>query len=288
MTNKQRFPVWMRKNLTCSRQLNYTRELLKDLELNTVCQGARCPNLSECFSQRTATFMILGGVCTRGCGFCAVEKGVPSPLDAGEPERVAEAAVRLGLKHVVITSVTRDDLPDGGAGHFAVTVEAVRRRLPRVTIELLIPDFRGDQRSLLEVIKVKPNVINHNMETVERLYSVVRPQANYQCSLELLVRVKEQDSSIKIKSGIMVGLGEREDEVLQLMKDLRQVGCEILTIGQYLQPSTFHLPVLEYISLDKFSYYQEAGLAMGFSVVESGPYVRSSYHAGQSLNKACR
>ncbi|MBO8138022.1 MAG: lipoyl synthase [Desulfotomaculum sp.] len=283
MNRERRFPDWMRRKVTCSHDLSRTRELLRDLSLNTVCQGARCPNLSECFSRRTATFMILGSTCTRGCRFCAVEKGTPKPVDEGEPERLAEAAVRLGLKHVVITSVTRDDLHDGGAGHFAATIEAVRRRLPNSTVEVLIPDFAGNQQALEKVVKANPDVINHNMETVPRLYEVVRPRADYKRSIELLKRCQEIKPEIKTKSGLMVGLGETKDEVIQVMKDLRQAGCSLLTIGQYLQPTPNHLPVNEYIEPQTYNYFQEKGKAMGFDAVEAGPYVRSSYRAGELI-----
>ncbi|MBM7855364.1 lipoic acid synthetase [Desulfohalotomaculum tongense] len=285
MSKERRFPDWMRRKVTCSQDLARTREMLKDLSLNTVCQSARCPNLSECFSRRTATFMILGPVCTRGCRFCAVDKGLPEPPDIHEPERVAEAAVRLGLKHVVVTSVTRDDLPDGGAQHFANTIEAIRKRLPCSTIEVLIPDFRGDREALYKVVQAKPDVINHNVETVPRLYSDVRPQADYKRSLELLKQSKKLNSGILTKSGLMVGLGETTAEVLQVMSDLRRVGCSILTIGQYLQPTADHLPVGEYITPQTYQYYRDKGFSMGFNAVEAGPYVRSSYRAGDVFKR---
>jgi lipoic acid synthetase len=226
--------------------------------------------------------MIMGDVCTRNCGFCAVGEGAPKPLDAEEPLRIAEAAGELKLKHVVITSVTRDDLPDGGASHFAATVLAVRKELPGATIEVLVPDFSGDVEAVGEVVRSGPNVFNHNLETVPRLYSVVRPQARYRRSLEVLGRAKELEGGVLTKSGLMVGLGEEESEVLQVMADLREVGCDMLTIGQYLRPSKKHLPVVEYIHPDRFDYYREQGEKMGFLHVASAPLVRSSFNAEEA------
>lgn len=273
------FPDWMRRKVTYTADLARTRELLKDLSLHTVCQGARCPNMSECFSRRTATFMILGGTCTRGCRFCAVHKGSPGSVDEGEPARVAEAAYRLGLKHVVITSVTRDDLPDGGANQFVQTIWEIRYRVPQATVEVLTPDFGGNKKAILHVVQTRPEVYNHNVETVPRLYQEVRPQADYRRSLELLKLVKETDPLILSKSGLMVGLGESREEVLEVMGDLRKVHCDLLTIGQYLKPGDSHLEVKEYVTPDTYTFYRREGRRMGFQQVAAGPYVRSSYRA---------
>ena len=253
--------------------------LLADLGLHTVCQEAHCPNIAECFGQHTATFMILGDTCTRGCRFCAVHHGQPQPLDAGEPQRVAKAAERLGLRHVVVTSVTRDDLPDGGAGQFAATIRAVRRRLPGATVEVLVPDFAGSQAALQTVLDAGPDVWNHNVETVPRLYGRVRPQANYGRSLEVLAWCKTQAPHVVTKSGLMLGLGERTAEALSVLSDLRGVSCDVLTMGQYLQPTERQLPVARYVPPQEFGWYQEKAEAMGFRGVASGPLVRSSYHA---------
>jgi len=256
------------------------RQLLGELRLNTVCQQALCPNISECFSCGQATFLILGKNCTRQCGFCNVEKVTPQEVDIGEPGRVAEAVYRLKLSHVVITSPTRDDLPDGGAGHYCATVESIRVSSPGTRLELLIPDFQGDRESLVRVIGSNPHIIAHNIETVPRLYHV-RSGANYKRSLEVLSACAELDPEIRIKSGIMLGFGELPEEVFQVMTDLRSVGCQYLSIGQYLAPSRKHYPVQEYVRPEFFVQLQEEGLKLGFSHVESGPYVRSSYHAGQ-------
>ncbi|CCO08018.1 lipoyl synthase [Desulforamulus hydrothermalis] len=277
------FPDWMRRKVIYTADLPRTRELLKDLSVHTVCQGARCPNLSECFSRRTATFMILGDTCTRGCRFCAVTKGTPAAVDEAEPARVAEAACRLGLKHVVITSVTRDDLPDGGANQFVRTMQAIRQRLPGATVEVLTPDFGGNRAAIRQVAEAAPEVYNHNVETVPRLYPTVRPQAHYQRSLQLLQLVKEQDPGILTKSGLMVGLGETREEVLGVMEDLRKVACDLLTIGQYLRPSHRHLAVQEYVTPETYAYYRRMGQSMGFQQVAAGPYVRSSYQADQLI-----
>lgn len=273
------FPDWMRRKLTYTAELPRTRDLLKDLSLHTVCQGARCPNMSECFSRRTATFMILGGTCTRGCRFCAVDKGQPGQVDPGEPARLAEAVQRMGLKHVVITSVTRDDLPDGGAVQFVQSILEIRRRVPGATVEVLTPDFGGNRDAIIKVVQAKPEVYNHNVETVPRLYTEVRPQASYQRSLDLLKLVKVTDPDIVTKSGLMVGLGETREEVLSVMQDLRKINCDLLTVGQYLKPGNSHLPVKEYIDPDTYAYYRREGRKMGFKQVAAGPYVRSSYRA---------
>ncbi len=281
----QRKPPWLRKRIRAGRNITDVQHLLTELELCTVCSSAMCPNISECFARRTATFMIMGDACTRDCRFCAVESAAPQPLRADEPHAVAEAAARLGLRHVVITSVTRDDLSDGGAGHFAATIAAVRKKMPDARIEVLTPDFRGDCGAIDCVIAARPDVFNHNVETVPRLYCQVRPQANYRRSLAVLARAglkaRELGLSIRTKSGLMVGLGETEDEVLEVMRDLRAAGCEILTIGQYLAPSRRHFPVAKYVEPQQFKSYEKAGEKMGFSAVSAGPFVRSSYQAEQ-------
>ncbi len=275
-----RKPEWLKKKIDPVAEAKMTA-LLRSLSLHTVCEGANCPNRSECFKSRTATFMILGDVCTRGCRYCAVAKGKPLPLDADEPERLAEAATMLGLKHVVVTSVTRDDLPDGGAAHFAHTIEALRKRLPGSTVEVLIPDFQGSESALQTVIGAGPDIINHNVETVPSLYRIARPQADYTRSLELLRRVKR--AGIHSKTGFMVGLGETNEDVLALLDDLVGADCDMLTIGQYLQPSKNHLPVMEFITPQQFDEYKAAALEKGIRYVASGPFVRSSYHAAEGM-----
>ena len=277
-------PQWLRVKAHSTAGYEYVKELLDKFHLNTVCDEAACPNRGECFGRKTATFMILGSVCTRGCTFCNVTKGKSQPVDQNEPEHVAQAVNALGLKHAVITSVTRDDLPDGGANHFACVVSAIRGQSPQVTIEVLIPDFQGDAQALRKVVEAHPQIINHNVETVPELYSEVRPQASYHRSLELIGRVKEMDTSIYTKSGIMVGLGEKPQEVLQVLSDLRKVKCDFLTIGQYLAPSARHHAVVEYIHPDQFDFYRIKACEMGFLHVASGPLVRSSYMAEQALN----
>ncbi len=283
-------PAWLWRSVSPQAEAAVERMegLLADLELHTVCQEARCPNLAECFGAGTATFLILGDRCTRACRFCAVGHGPPQPLDEAEPERVAEAAFRLGLQHVVITSVTRDDLPDGGAGAFAATIRAVRRRLPDACVEVLIPDFGGSNAALEEVVNARPDVLNHNLETVPRLYPLVRPRADYRRSLSVLAQTKALAPQIVTKSGLMVGLGERVSEVMQVMADLRAVGCDLLTIGQYLQPTERQLPVARFIPPEEFDGYRETGEAMGFAGVAAGPLVRSSHQAGILLARAGR
>lgn len=278
-------PEWLKKRAPKEELLQEMKELLRSLSLHTVCEEARCPNIGECFARKTATFMILGDRCTRNCKFCAVKKGNPSPLDPREPENVAKAVNKLRLKYVVITSVTRDDLNDGGANQFAKTIEEVKKINKEVKIEVLIPDFKGSLASLKKVIEAKPFVLNHNVETVPRLYSDVRPQANYMRSLKLLERSKELNSSIHTKSGLMVGLGETFDEIVKVMEDLRKVKCDVLTIGQYLRPSIKHLPVKKYIRPEKFQEYEKIGRSLGFFSVISGPFVRSSYRAGEIWDK---
>lgn len=277
----KRLPPWLHKRIPASGSLEATRRLLEELKLNTVCESALCPNLGECFARRTATFMILGRVCTRNCRFCAVEGGRPEPPDPDEPRRVAQAAARLGLKHVVVTSVTRDDLPDGGAGQFAATIRAVREELPGAVIEVLTPDFKGDRQSLVRVVEAQPHIFNHNVETVPRLYPQVRPEADYRRSLEVLRLVKELSPDVYTKSGLMVGLGETREEVEEVMADLRQVSCDILTVGQYLRPSPRHLEVREFVRPEVFDYYAEVGRKMGFLYIASAPLVRSSYNAAE-------
>jgi lipoic acid synthetase len=275
----QRKPEWLRKKVNQGEQAGM-RQLLGELRLNTVCQQALCPNISECFSCGQATFLILGSLCTRQCSFCNVEKNEPLPVDSYEPARVADAVQRLRLSHVVITSPTRDDLPDGGASIYAATVVAVRGMSPATRIEVLIPDFQGNRDSVGAVIASQPDIIAHNVETVPRLYHV-RSGADYRCSLDVLRLVSDLTTEINTKSGIMLGMGEELAEVTQVMKDLRAVGCQYLSIGQYLAPSRRHYPVQEYIRPEVFDRLREEGYVFGFSHVESGPYVRSSYHAGQ-------
>lgn len=278
-------PEWLRMKIQGSHVSSEVNSILDNLSLNTVCKEANCPNRMECFNRSTATFMILGSVCTRNCTFCNVTKGEPQRLDPEEPKKVAIAVDKLKLKHAVITSVTRDDLPDGGAEHFAQVVREIRNLEKGVTVEVLIPDFQGDAEALAKVIAAKPEIINHNVETVPGLYFKVRPKAIYERSLELLKRVKEADPSILTKSGIMLGLGETEEAVVELMKDLRQVGCDILTIGQYLAPSSKHHPVVEYVHPDIFAKYKKIGDELGFKNMVSAPLVRSSYHADEVLAK---
>jgi len=276
-----RFPEWLRRPIG---QPVFTRRILKDLALNTVCEGARCPNLGECFTQRRATFMILGEVCTRRCLFCSIPQGAVRPVDPDEPGRLAEAARRLRLKHVVVTSVTRDDLEDGGASHFVKVIERLRLSSPEVTIEVLTPDFRGQAEAIRQVVKACPDIYNHNLETVHRLQRRLRPFAAYERSLRVLEVVKEVDPDCLTKSGIMVGLGETEQEVLAALRDLRQVRCNLLTIGQYLQSDSRNLPVREFVPPDQFLRYEEMAYGLGFTFVSAGPFVRSSYLADQAAS----
>jgi lipoic acid synthetase len=271
--------LWRRASPESEAAVDRMGDLLNGLALHTVCQEARCPNLAECFGRGTATFLILGDRCTRGCRFCAVSHGRPAPLDPGEPQRVAEAAACLGLRHVVLTSVTRDDLPDGGAGHFAAAVRALRGRLPAATVEVLIPDLQGSDAALETVIRAGPDVLNHNVETVPRLYPTVRPGADYRRSLALLARAKALHPGLATKSGLMLGLGERTAEVIQVLHDLRDAGCDLLTLGQYLQPSDHELPIVRYVPPDEFAAYGDKARAMGFRGAAAGPLVRSSHRA---------
>lgn len=272
-------PSWIKKRFPPQEELETMQLLLRTLHLHTVCEEARCPNIGECFRRGTATFMILGEVCTRNCRFCAVKKGIPAPLDPEEPRRVAEAAQKLNLSHVVITSVTRDDLKDGGASVFAQTVREIRELLPKATVEILTPDFKGDERALHLLAKSPPDVFNHNLETVPRLYPQVRPQASYERSLRVLELAKQAMSGVFTKSGLMVGLGESREEVISVLKDLRSVNCDIITIGQYLRPTMQHLPVTRFVPPEEFEEYEKIAYSLGFHWVASGPFVRSSYLA---------
>lgn len=277
--DSQKRPEWLKVKIPGGEKFSEIKNLVGEKKLHTVCEEARCPNIAECWNRGTATFMILGDVCTRSCGFCAVKTGKPTWFDKEEPKRVAESVRLMNLRHAVITSVNRDELPDGGAGIFADTIREIHEALPTCRVEVLIPDFRGNYDSLRLVMEAKPEILNHNTETVPRLYQVVRPQANYQQSLEVLGRAKK--NGMVTKSGLMVGLGETNDEVLSVMEDLRSVNLDILTLGQYLQPTKEHIPVDRFVHPDDFKIFKEEGLAMGFRVVESGPLVRSSYHADE-------
>jgi lipoic acid synthetase len=277
--SKRRKPDWLKVRFSNTEETRRVKHLIKDLNLNTVCSSARCPNVCECWSRGTATFMILGNVCTRNCHFCNVTHGHPSSVDNEEPVRVARAIKKLNLRHAVITSVTRDDLPDGGASLFAATVQQIRLISPETTLEILTPDFMGDKKALRTIITCAPDVFNHNLETVRRLTPVVRPSANYDRSLFVIEYIKKHSDSIAIKSGLMLGLGETRDETLQSMEDLRYAGCEILTLGQYLQPGKEHLKVAEFIRPEEFKKLEKTGLELGFHRVFSGPLVRSSYMA---------
>jgi lipoic acid synthetase len=278
--HQERKPDWIKVRLPSNPVFFSTKALISDLRLHTVCEEAQCPNRWECWSQGTATFMIAGERCTRACGFCAVTTAKPFALEADEPQRVAQAVSRMKLKHVVVTAVARDDLKDGGARHFAETIEAIRQAEPQIVIEVLTPDFHAKEECLQMIAQARPHVFNHNIETVERLTPLVRSRAKYRVSLEVLRRMKEISPSVVTKSGIMLGLGETEPEILQAMDDLREVGVQVLTMGQYLRPSPQHLPVVAYIHPDTFNRYGELARGKGFDHVSSGPLVRSSYHAG--------
>ena len=274
-------PAWLKRRLPVGPEYEQTRRRIREGKLHTVCQEANCPNIFECFSQHTATFLILGGCCTRRCTFCAVQKGPTEPPDPDEPRRVAAAAAGMALAYVVVTSVTRDDLKDGGAGQFARTIRALRQRIDAIRIEVLIPDFRGDSAALETVLDAGPDILNHNIETVPRLYPEVRPQADYRQSLRLLEHASSYSPHLPTKSGLMLGLGETEREIRQALTDLRGHGCRMLTIGQYLQPSAAHHPVVAYITPDAFASWRATALEMGFDAVSAGPFVRRSYHARQ-------
>lgn len=277
--SRQRLPKWLKRPLPQA-GMQFTSNVIADLRLETVCESAKCPNRTECWSQKTATFMILGNVCTRPCGFCSVLKGKTEVVQGDEPQRVAEAAERLGLKYVVITSVTRDDLPDGGADHFYQCVLAVRERTG-AKVEVLTPDFHGNRDAIHRVIESRPDVFNHNTETVPRLYDRVRRNAEYQRTLNLLKQIKDEAPEIPTKSGLMLGLGETREELLEVCSDLRRVGVEMLTLGQYLQPTADHLPVERYVTPEEFDEIGDQMRRLGFGMVASGPFVRSSYHAGE-------
>jgi lipoic acid synthetase len=279
-----RLPAWLKRNLPRGNENFFTHGLLRELRLETVCENARCPNRPECYARRTATFMILGNVCTRPCGFCSVPRGEPLELEDDEPARVAEAALRLGLKHVVITSVTRDDLPDGGADHFYRCVLAVRARTGAV-VEVLTPDFLGDTAAIDRVLEAGPEVYNHNVETVPRLYRKVRGRAEYRRSLDLLAHVKRRSPRTTTKSGLMLGLGETTDELLEVLADLRSVHCDTLTLGQYLAPTLKHIPVARFVPPAEFDALAVLARSLGFAHVASGPFVRSSYHADEMVHE---
>jgi lipoic acid synthetase len=274
-----RLPAWLKRPLPSGNGNNFTAQLIEDLELETVCESARCPNRPECWSRRTATFMIMGNLCTRSCSFCSVPKGSPEALETDEPHRLAEAAARLGLKHVVITSVTRDDLPDGGADHFVRCIEAVRQRLPGAAVEVLTPDFLGNSAAIDAVTDANPEVFNHNLETVPRLHRIVRGRALYQRSLALLRRVKTRAPQMVTKAGLMLGIGETIDELFDVLADLRAIECDVLTLGQYLAPTARHIPVRRFVPPAEFDSLAATARLMGFAKVVAGPYVRSSYHA---------
>jgi lipoic acid synthetase len=280
---RQSRPDWLKVRIPSGEEFARLRQLITGQQLHTVCEEARCPNMAECWNAGTATFMILGDVCTRSCGFCNVKTGRPTWLDRKEPDRVAEAIQAMGVKHAVITSVNRDELPDGGAEIFAETIRQARRVNANITIEVLIPDFQGVKWALELVLNERPDILNHNTETVPRLYRRVRPQAKYERSLQVITWSKE--AGMTTKSGLMLGLGETPDEVLQVMSDLQRAGCDILTLGQYLQPTKEHLPVERFVHPDEFATYKARGIEMGFKHVESGPLVRSSYHAHESVER---
>lgn len=279
-----RKPEWLKVRGNFGDNYRQVKNLIGDLNLHSVCQEASCPNIAECFSHKTATFLLLGSICTRGCTFCDIARGKPEHLDMDEPNRIVEAVRRMGLKYLVLTSVTRDDLKDGGAIIFAKCIEEIRKHLPEVQVEVLIPDFRGNKEALKTVIDAKPVVLNHNMETAERLYPQVRRGSNYKRSLDLLAQAKEFDPEMITKSGVMLGCGETWEEILQVMDDLRQIKVDLMTIGQYLRPSLWHLPVAKYYHPDEFKKLAEIGHSKGFRNVFSGPLVRSSYHAGEQLS----
>jgi len=283
MTGARRHPEWIKVRAPSSAGFFETKRLVKELRLHTVCEEAHCPNVGECWAHNTATFMLLGDVCTRNCSFCAVTHGRPTEVDPDEPQRVAEGVVRLGLRHVVVTSVDRDDLRDGGAAHFARTAEAIKLAVPDCTIEVLVPDFRPDPAAIDAVVDAPIDILNHNTETVPRLYKRVRPGARYERSLDLLQRAKERRPSVLTKSGLMLGLGETSEELLAVFADLARIGCDILTLGQYLRPSAAQLPVERYLPPAEFDAHRQEALHFGFRHVESGPLVRSSYHAWEHV-----
>jgi len=281
-----RKPAWLKVQAPGGPNYVALRQMMRELGLHTVCEEAHCPNVGECWEHRAATFMILGDVCTRNCSYCAVAHGTPQPLDPGEPARLAVAVERMGLKHIVITSVDRDDLVHGGAESFAACIALIRARVAETSIEVLIPDFKGDEAALRIVVAAKPDILNHNLETIERLYRLARPGGRYGRALELLRRAKQADPGLLTKSGIMCGLGEEWDELIAAMRDLAAQGVDILTLGQYLRHSSDHLPIARYYTPDEFAELREIGLAMGYRHVEAGPLVRSSYHAWEQVERA--
>ena len=278
-------PSWLKRRLPTGPNYEKIRSMIRNDRLHTVCQEAKCPNMWECYSQKTATFLIMGPRCTRNCSFCSVETGPLLPPDPEEPLRVAKVARRMELKYVVVTSVSRDDLSDGGAGLFAKTIDEIRKMIPDVCVEVLIPDFQGSFTALQTVLKASPDVLNHNLETVARLYPQVRPQADYRRSLDLIQRSSKSAPGIPTKSGLMLGLGEKHSEINQALQDLKDANCQMLTLGQYLQPSKRHLPVTRFIPPEEFEDWRQIALNMGFSQVASGPFVRSSYHANELYQK---
>ena len=281
-----RKPSWLKVKAPGGPNYLALKHMMRDLKLHTVCEEAHCPNIGECWEHKAATFMILGDVCTRNCAYCAVAHGTPAPLDAGEPRRLADAVAQMGLKHVVITSVDRDDLPNGGAEVFAACIAEIRRRLPETSVEVLIPDFKGNPEALRIVVAARPDILNHNLETIARLYRIARPGGRYSRALELLERAKDLNPEMLTKSGIICGLGEEWDELLVAMRDLRAARVDILTIGQYLRPSDQHLPIARWYTPDEFAELKRYGMSLGFRHVESGPLVRSSYHAWEQVEAA--
>jgi lipoyl synthase len=281
-----RKPSWLKVKAPGGPNYAALKHMMRDLKLHTVCEEAHCPNIGECWEHKAATFMILGDVCTRNCAYCAVAHGTPAPLDAGEPRRLADAVAQMGLRHVVITSVDRDDLPNGGAEIFAACIAEIRLRMAETSVEVLIPDFKGNPTALQLVVDAKPDILNHNLETIARLYRIARPGGRYARALELLARAKELNPELLTKSGIIAGLGEDWDELLGAMRDLRAVHVDILTIGQYLRPSDQHLPIARWYTPDEFAELKRYGMSLGFRHVESGPLVRSSYHAWEQVEAA--
>jgi lipoic acid synthetase len=283
-----RKPAWLKVKAPGGPNYLSLKHMMRDLRLHTVCEEAHCPNIGECWEHRAATFMILGDVCTRNCAYCAVAHGTPAALDADEPERLADAVAQMGLKHVVITSVDRDDLPNGGAEIFAACITEIRRRLPDTSVEVLIPDFKGNPEALRLVVDAKPDILNHNLETIARLYRIARPGGRYARALELLRSAKEMDPTLLTKSGVICGLGEEWDELLVAIRDLRAQDVDIITLGQYLRPSEQHLPIARWYTPDEFAELKRYGMSLGFRHVESGPLVRSSYHAWEQVEAATR
>jgi lipoic acid synthetase len=281
-----RKPSWLKVKAPGGPNYVALKHMMRDLKLHTVCEEAHCPNIGECWEHKAATFMILGDVCTRNCAYCAVAHGTPAPLDAGEPTRLADAVLQMGLKHVVITSVDRDDLPNGGAEVFAACIAEIRLRLPQTSVEVLIPDFKGNAEALRLIVAARPDILNHNLETIARLYRIARPGGRYTRALELLDRAKEMNPELLTKSGIICGLGEDWDELLTALRDLRAARVDIVTIGQYLRPSDQHLPIARWYTPDEFAELQRYGMSLGFRHVESGPLVRSSYHAWEQVEAA--